>query len=153
MAISAFRGLRLLRIFKLAQHWTNFQLLLSTLAKTMIDIASFSILLFLFIFIFTLLGRELFAERSKFDLSLNIIDLKNGKSRGFNFDTFQNSFVTVFITLTDDNIGSFFYNEYRAVGAASTTIFFVLMIIIGQKIIMNLFVAILLSNFAESSLK
>ena len=97
----------------------------------MIDIASFSILLFLFIFIFTLLGRELFAERAKFDLSLNIIDLKNGKSRGFNFDTFQNSFVTVFITLTDDNIGSFFYNEYRAVGAASTTIFFVLMIIIG----------------------
>ena len=62
--ITAMRGFRLLRIFKLAKNWKRFELLLETLGRTLIDIATFSILLFLFIFVFTLLGLELFAFRA-----------------------------------------------------------------------------------------
>jgi hypothetical protein len=38
------------------------------LGRTLIDIATFSVLLFLFIFVFTLLGLELFAHKAKVNL-------------------------------------------------------------------------------------
>jgi hypothetical protein len=55
-----------MRIFKLARSWKRFEILIETLGRTLVDIATFSILLFLFIVTYTLLGLELFANRAKF---------------------------------------------------------------------------------------
>lgn len=66
--ITALRGFRLLRIFKLAKSWKRFEILIETLGRTLADIATFSILLFLLIFVFTLMGLELFAWRAKYNL-------------------------------------------------------------------------------------
>ena len=99
--ITALRGFRLLRIFKLAKQWKRFELLLETLGRTLSDITSFSVFLFLFIFVFTLLGLELFAEKAKFDLNTNEIS-SSGDSPENNFDNFLNSFTTVFVVLSND---------------------------------------------------
>ena len=64
--ITGLRGFRLMRIFKLARSWKRFEILNETLGRTLVDIATFSILLFLFIVTYTLLGLELFANRAKF---------------------------------------------------------------------------------------
>jgi len=101
-AISALRAFRLLRIFKLAKSWKKFQYLLKTIIKTLKDISIFSILLFLFIFIYTLLGLELFAYTCKKN-SKDEIDLVNGTAPLNNFDTFLGAFLTVFVTLTGDS--------------------------------------------------
>ena len=69
--ITALRAFRLLRVFKLAKTWKRFELLLETMGSTLRDIASFSVLLFLFIFIFSLLGMELFAHKVKLNLETN----------------------------------------------------------------------------------
>ncbi len=66
--ITALRGFRLLRIFKLAKSWKRFEILIETLGRTLADIATFSILLFLLIFVFTLMGLELFAWKAKYNL-------------------------------------------------------------------------------------
>ena len=129
--ITALRGFRLLRIFKLARSWKRFELLLETLGRTLVDIAYFSILLFLFIFIFTLMGLELFANKCKINLSLDQVDLVNGESPMSNFDNFFNSFTTVFVVLTNDNESQIYYDHYRTVGGAPATVFFILLIIIG----------------------
>jgi hypothetical protein len=76
-AISAFRGVRLLRVFKLARSWKSFQEMLIKIGKTVKDISSFSILLFLFMFTYTLLGMEMFAYTVKYDKN-NLIDNENG---------------------------------------------------------------------------
>jgi hypothetical protein len=151
--VTALRGFRLLRIFKLARTWKRFEILIETLGRTLADIATFSILLFLFIVTFTLLGLELFAHRAKFNLDEDLVDLKNGESPRYNFDRFINSFTTVFIVLTNDSMSSIFYNYYRAVGPVSSVLFFISLMIIGQKILLNLFIAILLENFDEGVLK
>lgn len=151
--ITALRGFRLLRIFKLARSWKRFELLLETMASTLKDVASFSVLLFLFIYIFTLLGMELFAHKAKLDPDTGYVDLENGESPTFNFDNFLNSFSLVFIILTNDGTSAIYYNHYRAVGAFTSSVFFMTLVIVGQKIIMNLFVAILLENFDEGVLK
>lgn len=151
--MTALRGFRLLRIFKLARSWKRFELLLETMANTLKDVASFSILLFLYTYIFTLLGMELFAYRAKLDPDTNYVDLENGESPTFNFDNFLNSFSLVFIILTNDGTSAIYYNHYRSVSALNSTIFFVSLVLIGQKIILNLFVAILLENFDEGVLR
>jgi hypothetical protein len=62
-AISAFRAFRLLRVFKLAKSWTSLRNLLITVGKCLRDVSYFSILLLLFMFIYTLIGMELFAYK------------------------------------------------------------------------------------------
>lgn len=65
-AVTALRALRIMRIFKLAKTWKELHILISTLLNTLVDISSFSVLLFLFMFIYTTIGRELFANEVKF---------------------------------------------------------------------------------------
>jgi Ion transport protein len=91
-----------LRVFKLAKSWKRFQLLLETMVHTLRDVASFSVLLLLFIFILTLLGMELFSNKVKINPLTNYVDFENGISPEVNFDTFINAFSAVFIVLTND---------------------------------------------------
>lgn len=100
--ITVLRGVRLLRVFKLAKKWRRFELLLETMGKTLKDIGTFVVFLFLFIFIFTLMALELFAYKAKIDPDTNMIDNENGVSPTFNFDTFFNSFSLIFIILTNE---------------------------------------------------
>ena len=62
-AFSALRAIRLLRIVRLARSWKVFNSLLVKMAKSLKDISTFSILLFISMTIFTLLGLELFAYK------------------------------------------------------------------------------------------
>ena len=122
------------------------------MASTLRDVSTFSILLFLFIFIYALLGLELFANKAKFDEKHNI-DFENGKSPEINFDSFPMAVTTTFIILTNDQWSAIFFDFYRTAGSAQAVLFFISFIIIGQKILLNLFLAIILENFDEESLK
>ena len=99
--MSAFRGFRLLRLFKLARSWTAMRDLLATMARTLADISYFSIILLLFMFIFSLLGMELFAHRLKFDS--NWEPDVDGESPRVNFDDFWHAFITIFLVLVGDD--------------------------------------------------
>jgi len=146
--VSAFRAFRLLRIFKLAKSWEKFQELLNTIIGSLKDISSFSILLFLFMFTYLLLGMELFANKVKYN-SNDKFDLVNGTSPKQNFDNFWNALLTIFIVLTGQNWDSIMYSFARPFGAVAV-VFFVSFVVIGQMILLNLFLAILLKNFDES---
>lgn len=145
-AISAFRIFRLFRVIKLVKSWKRFQELVSTIVRSFKDVSNFSVLLFLFMFIYTLLGRELFAYKVRFDEDGNFTNDKSGNSPRINFDSFTNAIVTIFIVLTGEQwnrimYDSYLYQKYTAL------IFFISLIIIGQMILLNLFLAILLENF------
>ncbi len=115
--ITALRGFRLLRIFKLARSWKRLELLLETMGRTLRDIATFSILLFIVILVFTLIGLEIFAYKIKLNLKDDTVDLENGTSPDLNFDNFLISFTTVFVILTNDNTQYIYFTIYRTVGA------------------------------------
>lgn len=99
--IIVLRIIRLLRLFKLAKIWRHFHLLLITIWKSIVSISKFSIIFFLFIFIYSILGMETFANKAKFDDGKEI-DLEKGTSIERNFDNFLWSFTTVFVLLTED---------------------------------------------------
>jgi voltage-dependent calcium channel L type alpha-1D len=143
--ISAFRAFRLLRVFKLAKSWTSLRNLLNTIRKTLFDVAYFSILLLLFMFIYALLGMELYAYRVKFD-RFDQVDLSDGTSPRENFDDFVHAFIMIFAVLVGDDWQISFYRTLRCEGA-SAIVFFVTLIIFGNVILLNLFLAVLLGNF------
>ena len=64
--LSALRGVRLLRVFKLAKSWTSFRKILAKIIDTMKHTAIFSVLLLMFALIFSLLGMELFGYNIHF---------------------------------------------------------------------------------------
>ena len=67
-AFSAFRGIRLLRVFKLARSWTSFREMLAKILITIKDVSSFTVLLLICIASSTLLGMELFSFKVKYDM-------------------------------------------------------------------------------------
>jgi voltage-dependent calcium channel L type alpha-1D len=79
-AVTALRTFRLFRLFKFAKTWTSLKILLETMIRTLYDISSFSIILFLFMYVYSLLGMEMFAYKASFDEDGNIVKDGTGAS-------------------------------------------------------------------------
>jgi hypothetical protein len=109
--LSALRGIRLLRVFKLARVWKDFYELGKNILRSLKDISTFAILLAIAMFILCLLGLELFADKIKFDSdgrpSATGVAMRN------NFDKPWFGFITIFIVFVGDDWNSIMYEHYR----------------------------------------
>ena len=76
--ISALRAFRLLRLIKLARSNHTLRCLLDSMAHTVKAIGNFAVILCIFIYVFSLLGMEMFAGKFRFDPNDNF-DWNNGK--------------------------------------------------------------------------
>ena len=137
--MSAFRALRILRVVKLIRGWTSLQKFLLQVFKTVMELGNFLLIVLITIFIFALLGMQLFG--GKFDFP------DEGVPR-HNFDTLIWSIVTVFQILTGEDWNAVMYDGVRATNSLAT-LYFLLLLVVGNFIVVNLFVAILLSSFSE----
>jgi voltage-dependent calcium channel L type alpha-1D len=155
-AITALRSFRLFRIFKLMSKWKSMKKLLVKVIKTVKDLANFGVLLTLFLYIYTLVGMQFFANRLRYDADgYPIEDIGSDEWEDpalwprSNFDDFNHAFGTVFQVLTTENWNNVMYDCRRSSGGVS--IFYICsLIIVGNYIFMNLFLAILLGNFSEA---
>lgn len=155
-AFSAFRAIRIARVFKLAKSWKSFKKLLNWLVLTIKDISTFSVLMGIFMFIFTLLGMELFGHKVKFDEDDRPVevdpdnDLVNmgGVYPRNNFNEFIFAVTTIFIVFIGDDWNNIMYEHFRAMGGVSIA-FFVIIFILGNLVLLNLFLAMLLTNFSQ----
>ena len=86
--------------------------------------------MFLFMFVFSLLGMNMYAFKVKFAPD-NSLDLINGESPESNFDTLLNAFATVFVVLTADGWSAIYFAHYRAYQSEATTFYFITLIILG----------------------
>ena len=98
-------------------------------------------------YIFTLMGMQFFAGKLKFN-SEDQPD-SNGTSVRYNFDTFPRAFLSVFILLTGENWNEMMYNAMRATSNFAS-LYFIIVILLGNFIIVQLLVAIVINNFDES---
>lgn len=75
------------------------------------DISNFSVLLFIFMFTYTLLGMELFAYSVKVDPDTDkIVNFEDtGVYPMHNFNTFLQSFVTIFIIVIGEDWNNVMY--------------------------------------------
>ncbi|XP_037808788.1 sodium channel protein para isoform X2 [Lucilia sericata] len=144
--LSVLRSFRLLRVFKLAKSWPTLNLLISIMGRTMGALGNLTFVLCIIIFIFAVMGMQLFGK--------NYHDHKDmfpdGELPRWNFTDFMHSFMIVFRVLCGEWIESMWDCMY--VGDVSCIPFFLATVVIGNLVVLNLFLALLLSNFGSSSL-
>ena len=140
----ALRAFRLFRIFKVFRSG-DLRMLLESIILTVADIRDYTILLGLFIYVTSLMGMSFFASKVKFDDD-GALDLKDGTPPRANFDNIFSALLTVFEVIIGENWNSVMYDHIRAVGMMSA-LYFIILVITGNIIMLNLFLAILLGNF------
>ncbi|XP_043279839.1 muscle calcium channel subunit alpha-1 isoform X13 [Venturia canescens] len=147
LGVSVLRCVRLLRVFKVTKYWRSLSNLVASLLNSIQSIASLLLLLFLFIVIFALLGMQVFGGKFNFD------DLQD-KSRS-NFDSFWQSLLTVFQILTGEDWNAVMYVGIRAYGGVAShgilaCVYFIILFICGNYILLNVFLAIAVDNLADA---
>ncbi|NXA54299.1 CAC1S protein, partial [Nothocercus julius] len=146
LGISVLRCIRLLRIFKITRYWTSLSNLVASLLNSVRSIASLLLLLFLFIIVFALLGMQLFGGK---------YDFENMEVLRSTFDNFPQALISVFQILTGEDWNSIMYNGIMAYGGPSfpgmlVCIYFIILFVCGNYILLNVFLAIAVDNLAEA---
>jgi Ion transport protein len=98
---------------------------------TITNIYSFTCLLIIVIFCYALLGIEFFANQARINPTDDSIDYKHGYTPIFNFDSFIDSTLTVFVIFTNDEQSKIFYDYYRAVDPIASTLFWITFVILA----------------------
>lgn len=147
LGVSVLRCIRLLRVFKVTKYWRSLSNLVASLLNSIQAIASLLLLLFLFIVIFALLGMQVFGGKFDFDST-------EPKPR-HNFDSFWQSLLTVFQILTGEDWNMVMYDGIRAYGGVASigilaSIYFIILFICGNYILLNVFLAIAVDNLADA---
>ncbi|XP_018568934.1 sodium channel protein para isoform X2 [Anoplophora glabripennis] len=144
--LSVLRSLRLLRVFKLAKSWPTLNLLISIMGRTMGALGNLTFVLCIIIFIFAVMGMQLFGK----NYTDNVDRFPDHDLPRWNFTDVMHSFMIVFRVLCGEWIESMW--DCMLVGDVSCIPFFLATVVIGNLVVLNLFLALLLSNFGSSSL-
>jgi hypothetical protein len=152
-----------LRVFKLFKKMKTFRILVRSIVQTIKSMSYFSVLLFLLMMVFTLMGSALFANEMRFDEDGKKIldgemycppyDIKHNMDciPRNHFDDFISGFVTCFQILSGENWNAVWYDTWRATDRGTSVIFFLLVIGCGQWVVLNLFLALLMHHYEMNS--
>ena len=149
---------------KLSKSWKALGEILRKTLKSLKDISNFSMLLLLFMYIFALLGMQLFANICLIDGDDNLVVgeeavqelYASGEFYTFPRDNFNGvgwALTSIFIVIIGEDWNWAMYQWVRAYGHDSSVsyhiavMFFVLLMILGNIVLFSLFTAILLQNF------
>ena len=111
------------------------------------DFVWITLLMFVFIFIYTLLGRQIFQGTYNFG--------PDEELPRENYESFSIAFITVFQVLTMENWQTVMYSSMHAARGSAIfkticAIYYISWIFIGNFILLNLFLAILIDSFGEA---
>ncbi|XP_036331768.1 sodium channel protein 60E [Rhagoletis pomonella] len=147
--LSVLRGLRLLRVLKLAQSWTTMKVLLSIIISTIGALGNLTLILVIVIYIFAVIGMQLFSKDytpEKFDPD---------PVPRWNFNDFFHSFMMIFRILCGEWIEPLWdcMRAEEEQGASSCFAIFLPTLVMGNFMVLNLFLALLLNSFNSEELK
>lgn len=138
------RVLRLVRIFRslrIVRSWKSMSHILSAVVRSGPGLVNFSCLLSIFLWVYALAGMQMYAGRFTFSKGPSYIVRPRT-----NFDSLGSAILTVFIVVSGENWDEILDLAFRANGYIGL-VFIVSMYLTGNFIVLNIFLAILLSNF------
>ena len=138
--IRIFRTFRVLRVARLLKSMRSMQMIMAVIVRAMGSFIYLAALLILFTFIYALLGMQLFGNR---------FDFEDGVPR-LNFASFNQAFITSFVLLTMENWQVLLFDCMRSSQIKFVSAgYLISWIFIGNFMLLNLFLAILLDAFSE----
>jgi len=137
---SGLRALRVLRAFRVIRN-EKLRTILNSVIESMVPLFYLVVIFAVFLFILCVLGQSLFGEKWK-----NLEEPDDIHT----FDGFFESFLLVFQVITGDNWNGVMV-EAVSITSMSATIYFIACICFGSFVLLNLFIAILLSQLEDQS--
>ncbi|NWY41886.1 SCN5A protein, partial [Sylvia atricapilla] len=146
--LSVLRSFRLLRVFKLAKSWPTLNTLIKIICNSLGALSNLTLVLAIIIFIFAIVGVQLFGR----NYAHNCTKLSKGCGVRWHMKDFFHSFLVVFRILCGEWIETMW--DCMVVAEPSLClVVFLLVMVIGNLVVLNLFIALLLSSFSADSLQ
>ncbi|XP_052566743.1 sodium channel protein 60E isoform X4 [Culex pipiens pallens] len=147
--LTVLRGLRLLRVLKLAQSWTTMKVLLSIIISTIGALGNLTFVLVIVIYIFAVIGMQLFSKDYTPD------KFAPDPVPRWNFNDFFHSFMMIFRILCGEWIEPLWdcMRAEEEQGASTCFAIFLPALVMGNFMVLNLFLALLLNSFNSEELK
>ncbi|XP_068681874.1 sodium channel protein 1 brain-like isoform X2 [Montipora foliosa] len=139
--LSVLRTFRLLRVLKLAQSWKTMGDLLNTIGSSVGAVGNITVILAIIVYMFAVVGMQLFQKAYE-----NSSAFKDNKIPRWNFSDFGHSFMVIFRILCGKWIEPLWWTM-RATNPAAIC-FILPAFVIGNFVILNLFLALLLNSFS-----
>ncbi|XP_044073556.1 sodium channel, voltage-gated, type I-like, alpha isoform X2 [Siniperca chuatsi] len=146
--MSVLRSFRLLRVFKLAKSWPTLNTLIKIIGNSVGALGNLTLVLAIIVFIFAVVGMQLFGKNYK-DCVCKISD--DCTLPRWHMNDFFHSFLIVFRVLCGEWIETM-WDCMEVAGTTMCIIVYMMVMVIGNLVVLNLFLALLLSSFSADNL-
>ncbi|XP_023557966.1 sodium channel protein type 11 subunit alpha [Octodon degus] len=140
---------RVLRIFKLAKSWPTLNTLIKIIGHSVGALGNLTVVLGVVLFIFSVVGMQLFGNKFCSRRSQNSCNASHNLClRRWHMGDVYHSFLVVFRILCGEWIENM-WECMQEVNIPLCVIVFVLIMVIGKLVVLNLFIALLLNSFSN----
>ncbi|XP_031421611.1 sodium channel, voltage gated, type VIII, alpha subunit a isoform X4 [Clupea harengus] len=146
--LSVLRSFRLLRVFKLAKSWPTLNMLIKIIGNSVGALGNLTLVLAIIVFIFAVVGMQLFGKSYK-DCVCKIA--QDCELPRWHMNDFFHSFLIVFRVLCGEWIETM-WDCMEVAGQSMCLVVFMMVMVIGNLVVLNLFLALLLSSFSADNL-
>ncbi|XP_030624433.1 sodium channel, voltage gated, type V-like, alpha b [Chanos chanos] len=146
--LSVLRSFRLLRVFKLAKSWPTLNTLIKIIGNSVGALGNLTLVLAIIVFIFAVVGMQLFGKN--YEMCVCKIS-KDCTLPRWHMKDFFHSFLIVFRVLCGEWIETM-WDCMEVAGQPLCILVFMLVMVIGNLVVLNLFLALLLSSFSADNL-
>uniref|UniRef100_A0A671XXI7 Sodium channel protein n=1 Tax=Sparus aurata TaxID=8175 RepID=A0A671XXI7_SPAAU len=146
--LSVLRSFRLLRVFKLAKSWPTLNMLIKIIGNSVGALGNLTLVLAIIVFIFAVVGMQLFGKSYK-DCVCKIA--QDCELPRWHMNDFFHSFLIVFRVLCGEWIETM-WDCMEVAGQTMCLTVFMMVMVIGNLVVLNLFLALLLSSFSADNL-
>ncbi|KAG9474421.1 hypothetical protein GDO78_004626 [Eleutherodactylus coqui] len=146
--LSVLRSFRLLRVFKLAKSWPTLNMLIKIIGNSVGALGNLTLVLAIIVFIFAVVGMQLFGKSYKECVCKINSDCVLPR---WHMHDFFHAFLIVFRILCGEWIETM-WDCMEVAGQAMCLIVFMMVMVVGNLVVLNLFLALLLSSFSADNL-
>ncbi|XP_059018040.1 sodium channel protein type 5 subunit alpha isoform X3 [Mustela lutreola] len=146
--LSVLRSFRLLRVFKLAKSWPTLNTLIKIIGNSVGALGNLTLVLAIIVFIFAVVGMQLFGKNYS-EKRYRISD--SGLLPRWHMMDFFHAFLIIFRILCGEWIETM-WDCMEVSGQSLCLLVFLLVMVIGNLVVLNLFLALLLSSFSADNL-
>ncbi|XP_005944693.1 sodium channel protein type 2 subunit alpha isoform X3 [Haplochromis burtoni] len=146
--LSVLRSFRLLRVFKLAKSWPTLNMLIKIIGNSVGALGNLTLVLAIIVFIFAVVGMQMFGKNYKECVCKISEDCMLPR---WHMHDFFHSFLIVFRVLCGEWIETM-WDCMEVAGQTMCLIVFMMVMVIGNLVVLNLFLALLLSSFSADNL-
>ncbi|KAM4535570.1 sodium channel protein type 4 subunit alpha B [Fundulus diaphanus] len=146
--LSVLRSFRLMRVFKLAKSWPTLNMLIKIIGNSVGALGNLTLVLAIIVFIFAVVGMQLFGKNYKDCVCRIAGDCELPR---WHMNDFFHAFLIIFRVLCGEWIETM-WDCMEVAGETMCLIVFMMVLVIGNLVVLNLFLALLLSSFSGGSL-